>query len=38
MLIQAKKGGNIIISAFGTFDSLNPFLLKSLSPAQINNS
>ncbi len=33
----AKKGGNIIISAFGTFDSLNPFLLKSLSPSQINN-
>jgi len=31
------KGGNIIISAFGTFDSLNPFLLKSLSPAQMNN-
>ena len=27
----------IVISAFGTFDSLNPFLLKSLSPAQINN-
>ncbi len=34
---KAKKGGNIVISAFGTFDSLNPFLLKSLSPAQINN-
>ena len=33
----AKKGGTIIISAFGTFDSLNPFLLKSLSPSQINN-
>ena len=33
----SKKGGNITISAFGTFDSLNPFLLKSLSPAQINN-
>ncbi len=33
----AKKGGKIILSAFGTFDSLNPFLLKSLSPAQINN-
>ena len=31
------KGGNITISAFGTFDSLNPFLLKSLSPAQMNN-
>ncbi len=33
----SKKGGHIVISAFGTFDSLNPFLLKSLSPAQINN-
>ncbi len=34
---EAIKGGNITISAFGTFDSLNPFLLKSLSPAQLNN-
>ena len=34
---EATKGGEITISAFGTFDSLNPFLLKSLSPAQINN-
>ncbi len=34
---KSIKGGNIIISAFGTFDSLNPFLLKSLSPAQMNN-
>ena len=34
---EAIKGGDIVISAFGTFDSLNPFLLKSLSPAQINN-
>ena len=34
---EAIKGGGIVISAFGTFDSLNPFLLKSLSPAQINN-
>ena len=34
---SSKKGGKITISAFGTFDSLNPFLLKSLSPAQINN-
>tara|TARA_B100000683_G_scaffold200216_1_gene193481 strand:- start:827 stop:2602 length:1776 start_codon:yes stop_codon:yes gene_type:complete len=33
----AIKGGSITISAFGTFDSLNPFLLKSLSPAQVNN-
>ena len=34
---NSKKGGDITISAFGTFDSLNPFLLKSLPPAQINN-
>ena len=34
---KSKKGGDITISAFGTFDSLNPFLLKSLAPAQINN-
>ncbi len=34
---DAIKGGNITISAFGTFDSLNPFLLKSLPPAQVNN-
>tara|TARA_B100001113_G_scaffold51004_1_gene37109 strand:- start:1042 stop:2817 length:1776 start_codon:yes stop_codon:yes gene_type:complete len=34
---KSTKGGNIIISAFGTFDSLNPFLLKSLPPAQMNN-
>ena len=34
---KSKKGGSITISAFGTFDSLNPFLLKSLAPAQINN-
>ena len=34
---KSKKGGEIVISAFGTFDSLNPFLLKSLSPAQMNN-
>ena len=33
----SKKGGHIAISAFGTYDSLNPFLLKSLPPAQINN-
>ena len=33
----SKKGGHIVISAFGTYDSLNPFLLKSLYPAQINN-
>ena len=34
---KSTKGGDITISAFGTFDSLNPFLLKSLSPAQMSN-
>ena len=26
--VDAKKGGKITISAFGTFDSLNPFILS----------
>ncbi len=29
---KARKGGNLILSGFGSFDSLNPFLLKG-SPA-----
>ena len=33
----AKQGGTIRLSAFGTYESLNPFLLKSLAPAGINN-
>ena len=33
----AKKGGTIKLSAFGTFESLNPFLLKSLAPTGMNN-
>ena len=33
----AKKGGTIKLSAFGTFESLNPFLLKSLAPIGMNN-
>ncbi len=33
---NAKKGGIIKLSAFGTFESLNPFLLKSLAPTGIN--
>ena len=33
----AKQGGVIKLSAFGTFESLNPFLLKSLAPAGMNN-
>ena len=32
----AKKGGMIKLSAFGTFESLNPFLLKSLAPTGMN--
>jgi microcin C transport system substrate-binding protein len=27
---QAPKGGNIALSSFGTYNSLNPFLLKSI--------
>ena len=34
---RAKQGGTIRLSAFGTYESLNPFLLKSLAPAGINN-
>ena len=34
---QAKKGGAIRLSAFGTFESLNPFLLKSLAPTGLTN-
>ncbi len=30
---NAKKGGALTLSAFGTFDSLNPFLLKGISAA-----
>tara|TARA_B100000886_G_scaffold87215_1_gene57277 strand:- start:2917 stop:4707 length:1791 start_codon:yes stop_codon:yes gene_type:complete len=33
---NAKQGGTIRLSAFGTYESLNPFLLKSLAPAGIN--
>jgi len=32
----AKKGGEIRLSAFGTFESLNPYLLKSLAPVGLN--
>lgn len=28
---KAKKGGKLVISGFGTFDSLNPFTLKGIS-------
>ncbi len=28
---EAKKGGELVLSGFGTFDSLNPFLLKGIS-------
>jgi len=30
---DAPKGGRLQLSAFGTFDSLNPFVLKGLSPS-----
>ncbi len=29
---DAPRGGRLVLSAFGTFDSLNPFVLKGLSP------
>ena len=32
-----EKGGLIKLSAFGTFESLNPFLLKSLAPVGMND-
>lgn len=28
---DAKKGGKIVLSGFGTFDSLNPYILKGIS-------
>ena len=28
---QAKKGGRLVLSGFGTFDSLNPYILKGIS-------
>ena len=34
---SAEKGGKIQLSAFGTFESLNPFLLKSLAPTGLTN-
>ena len=34
---NAEKGGLIKLSAFGTFESLNPFLLKSLAPVGMND-
>jgi microcin C transport system substrate-binding protein len=33
---QARKGGELIISSFGSFNSLNPFLLKGISATGIN--
>ena len=34
---EIMKGGSIKLSAFGSFESLNPFLLKSLSAAGLND-
>ena len=34
---ESKQGGVIKLSAFGTFESLNPFLLKSLAPTGLTN-
>lgn len=33
---DAPKGGELIIGAMGTFDSLNPFIVKGTAPAGIN--
>ena len=35
--LESKQGGVIKLSAFGTFESLNPFLLKSLAPTGLTN-
>lgn len=34
---DAKKGGDLVLSGFGTFDSLNPFLLKGISAAGLGS-
>ena len=34
---RAKKGGTIRLSAFGTYESLNPFLLKSLAKSKVDH-
>ena len=34
---EAAKGGKVIFSAFGTFDSLHPFILKGQSAAGVGN-
>ena len=33
---EAKKGGQLDLSAFGTFDSFNPFVLKGISAGAVN--
>ena len=33
---QAERGGELVLSGLGTFDSLNPFLLKGLSADGLN--
>ncbi len=34
---QAPKGGNLILSAFGSFDTLNPFTLKGIGAAGLSD-
>jgi microcin C transport system substrate-binding protein len=34
---DAPKGGDVWLAGIGTFDSLNPFILKGLTPAGIGN-
>lgn len=33
---QAKKGGQLTLSGFGTFDSFNPFVLKGIAAGAVN--
>ena len=35
---RAPKGGNVTLSAIGTFDNLNPFILKGVPAAGIGNT
>ena len=32
---EAKKGGNIVLHAIGSFDEMNPFLLKGIKPQEL---
>ena len=34
----APKGGRLVLGTLGTFDSLNPFIIKGVSPATCANT